>query len=73
MFTPDREHIHHVLLSLGLGEKRTLLLLYLVTALLGGIALLIATGPRIAGVFIAVLGAACFLLLIGRRGPADRG
>lgn len=73
MFTPDREHIHHVLLSLGLDEKRTLLLLYLVTALLGGIALLIATGPRIAGVFIAVLGAACFLLLLGRRGPADRG
>ena len=35
---PDKEHLHHRLLDLGLNQKQTVLLLYFVTVLLGIIA-----------------------------------
>ncbi len=71
IFEADRRHIHHRLLSLGLGYRRTVVLLYLVSALLGGIALLLATGPRMSALFIVTLVAACFLLFFsGRRGSS---
>ncbi len=34
-FEPDRGHLHHRVLDLGLGQKRTVLFLYLVNSLLG--------------------------------------
>ena len=36
---PDRQHIHHRLLALGLSTRRTVALLYLVTLLLSALAL----------------------------------
>lgn len=39
---PDRQHIHHRLLALGLSPRRTVLLLYTVTMLLSALALLTA-------------------------------
>jgi UDP-GlcNAc:undecaprenyl-phosphate GlcNAc-1-phosphate transferase len=42
IFEPDRRHIHHRLLALGLSARRTVALLYLVTLLLSVIALLTA-------------------------------
>lgn len=35
MFLPDRDHIHHRLLALGLTHRKAVLLLYLVTSALG--------------------------------------
>jgi UDP-GlcNAc:undecaprenyl-phosphate GlcNAc-1-phosphate transferase len=66
LFEADRGHVHHLLLSLGLGERRTLLLLYLVTALAGGVALFLARAPRISFVFIGLLTLACAALLLWR-------
>jgi UDP-GlcNAc:undecaprenyl-phosphate GlcNAc-1-phosphate transferase len=67
VFEADRRHIHHVLLSLGLGHRRTLLLLYLVTAVLGATGLSLAGGPRATTLFIAVLVGLGALFLLGRR------
>jgi len=69
IFEADREHVHHRLLSLGLGYRRTVLMLYAVTALLGGLGLFLATGPRVSVVYVVVLAAVCALLFFrGRPG-----
>lgn len=39
--SPDRRHIHYALISMGLGHKRTVLILYLASILFGVCALLI--------------------------------
>ncbi|MHC4985201.1 MAG: MraY family glycosyltransferase [Planctomycetota bacterium] len=36
MLAPDRGHVHHQLLAMGLSQRRAVLLLYLVTLLAGG-------------------------------------
>lgn len=41
-FSPDRDHLHHRLIALGLSEPRVVLVTYLVTALCGGIAVWIS-------------------------------
>ncbi|MFO7637690.1 MAG: MraY family glycosyltransferase [bacterium] len=66
-FEADREHVHHFLLSLGLGERRTLFLLYLVSALSGGLALFLADAPRWVFAFLGLGALGCFALLF-RRG-----
>jgi len=71
IFKADREHIHHVLLSLGLGHRRTVVLMYLIAILLGGLGLFLATGPRLSVVFVVILGLASFLLLFERRSGRD--
>ena len=38
-FTPDRGHIHHRLLDLGLSHRQTVLLIYAICAALGALAL----------------------------------
>lgn len=67
LFKADRAHIHHILLSLGLGPRRTVLLLWLGTAVLGGIGFLVSDAPRLAFALpgLLVLG---FLILLLRRG-----
>ena len=42
---PDREHIHHRLLAMGWSVRRTVLLLYGVTAILSALALATADVP----------------------------
>jgi len=67
VFEADRRHIHHLLLGLGLGPRRTLVLLYLLTAVLGAIGLSLAGGPRTAALLIAVLVGLGALFVLGRR------
>ena len=55
----DRRHIHHALISMGLGHKRTVLTLYLACIVFGVCALLI-TFER-GEVTILVLGAMCII------------
>jgi len=38
-FTPDKEHIHHRLLELGLNQTQAVLLIYLASSLLGIVAI----------------------------------
>jgi len=40
----DRQHIHHVLLSMGLTHRRAVLVMYIACATLGGAAVLISAG-----------------------------
>lgn len=55
IFEPDRGHLHHRLLGAGLSQRRAVLLIYGMSALLGGIALHLA-GARWAIPIIAVSG-----------------
>jgi UDP-GlcNAc:undecaprenyl-phosphate GlcNAc-1-phosphate transferase len=57
-FSPDRGHIHHRLLDLGLGHRSTVLLIYAICAGLGLLSLLVSTSAG----FYTFLGA---LLLLG--------
>ncbi|HEX5823437.1 MAG TPA: MraY family glycosyltransferase [Candidatus Limnocylindrales bacterium] len=66
-FTPDRGHIHHRLLDLGLSHRQTVLLIYAVCAGLGALAMLLSGATQLyafAGVFVA----SGFVLLILARG-----
>lgn len=52
--SPDRQHIHHVLLSMGYSQRRAVFVLYLATLVFGAAALLITIGRS--EVTILVLG-----------------
>ena len=63
-FAPDRGHFHHRLLDVGLSHTRAVFLIYVITALLGAIALLASGQAQVlafAAVFIA-LGVAALVL-----------
>lgn len=58
-FSPDRGHIHHRLLDLGLSQRRAVLALYSVTAGVATLALcmLVTRDATTVGVFVALLAA----------------
>jgi UDP-GlcNAc:undecaprenyl-phosphate GlcNAc-1-phosphate transferase len=69
-FSPDRGHIHHRLLELGLSHRRTVLLIYVVCATLGLMSLLVSSAT---GVFtflgaLVLFGAVAFVLARDRSG-----
>jgi UDP-GlcNAc:undecaprenyl-phosphate GlcNAc-1-phosphate transferase len=69
-FTPDRGHIHHRLLDLGLSHRSTVILIYLVCAALGLMSLLVSSAIGV----LAFLGALVVLGLIAfalRRDPTE--
>jgi UDP-GlcNAc:undecaprenyl-phosphate GlcNAc-1-phosphate transferase len=54
-FKPDRNHIHHRLLDVGLSHTQTVLLIYAICGVLGALALVLSgTGQMYAflGVFV---------------------
>lgn len=62
MFRPDSSHIHHQLLSLGLSHRNTVFVLYFVSAVFAGGALVISqSSQNNAIIVILVLGAALLL------------
>jgi len=68
IFEADQRHIHHVLLATGLGPRRTLILLYSVTAVLGATGLVLAGGPRNVVLLVAVSVGLGALFLMRSRG-----
>ncbi|AEG60296.1 MraY family glycosyltransferase [Desulforamulus ruminis] len=70
---PDREHLHHRLLELGLNHRQAVLAIYGVNTVLGGIAILLtmlAQGPAlilVEGVLLAAIVVANQLGIIGKR------
>jgi UDP-GlcNAc:undecaprenyl-phosphate GlcNAc-1-phosphate transferase len=46
IFTADREHIHHVLLSYGYSHQKTVIVLYIICLFFGTMAFLFATFNR---------------------------
>jgi UDP-GlcNAc:undecaprenyl-phosphate GlcNAc-1-phosphate transferase len=69
-FTPDRGHIHHRLLDLGLSHRSTVLLIYVVCAGLGLMSLVVSSAIGIIAFLgaLVVLGVIAFLL---RRDPSE--
>lgn len=68
-FSPDRGHIHHRLLDLGLSHRSTVLLIYLVCATLGLMSLLVSSETGVLTFFgaLVVFGIVGFAL---RRDPS---
>ena len=69
-FSPDRSHIHHLLLDLGLSHRTTVLLIYAVCATLGLMSLFVSSTTGV----IAFVGALVVLGLVAfalRRGPSE--
>jgi UDP-GlcNAc:undecaprenyl-phosphate GlcNAc-1-phosphate transferase len=63
-FSPDRGHIHHRLLDLGLSHRSTVLLIYAICATLGMMSLLVSSSIGILAFFgaLIVLGVVAFVL-----------
>lgn len=55
-FSPDRGHIHHRLLDLGLSHRSTVLLIYLVCATLGLMSLLVSAATGVLAFLVALVG-----------------
>jgi UDP-GlcNAc:undecaprenyl-phosphate GlcNAc-1-phosphate transferase len=70
-FTPDRSHIHHRLLDLGLSHRNTVLVIYAICAGLGVMSLLLQ-GETQAYAFISVFILSGLLLFGPTRGAFDR-
>jgi UDP-GlcNAc:undecaprenyl-phosphate/decaprenyl-phosphate GlcNAc-1-phosphate transferase len=69
-FSPDRGHIHHRLLDLGLSHRSTVLLIYVVCATLGLMSLLVSSATGVVAFIgaLVVFGVVAFLL---RRDAPD--
>jgi UDP-GlcNAc:undecaprenyl-phosphate GlcNAc-1-phosphate transferase len=66
-FSPDRGHLHHRLLDIGLSHRQTVLLIYAICIGLGALAMLLSGATQLyafAGVFVA----SGFILFILARG-----
>jgi UDP-GlcNAc:undecaprenyl-phosphate GlcNAc-1-phosphate transferase len=63
-FTPDRGHIHHRLLDVGLGHRGTVLLIYAICASLGVMSLVVSTATQVYAFLgaLVVFGLVLFLL-----------
>ena len=74
-FHPDRGHIHHRLLALGLTQKQAVAVLYAASGILGAAAVLLAANAAIR--FWLLLGAVTLAfgiwlyIFAGHRFPAD--
>jgi UDP-GlcNAc:undecaprenyl-phosphate GlcNAc-1-phosphate transferase len=70
-FSPDRQHIHHRLLDLGLSHRQTVLLIYGLCAALAVLALLL-TGASQLYAFLGVFIASGLVLFLPTRGDFGR-
>ena len=70
-FAPDRSHIHHRLLDLGLSHRDTVLVIYAICAALGIIAMLVSDVTQ-AYAFISVFILSGLVLFGPTRGAFDR-
>lgn len=69
-FTPDRGHIHHRLLDLGLGHRGTVVLIYVICAILGVLSLVASTATQVYAFLGALVGFGVVLFLL-TRGPRE--
>ncbi|HTC85095.1 MAG TPA: MraY family glycosyltransferase [Candidatus Acidoferrum sp.] len=67
-FTPDRGHIHHRLLDLGLSHRQTVLFIYGICILLGVLSLVLTVFQQVTAFVLFVLLSGVVLFVITRRG-----
>ncbi|MDK6598593.1 undecaprenyl/decaprenyl-phosphate alpha-N-acetylglucosaminyl 1-phosphate transferase, partial [Aerococcus urinae] len=53
-YTPDKRHLHHRLLSLGLTHRGTVLVIYGISMIFAMISLLLNVSSRIGGVLLVI-------------------
>ncbi len=63
--TPDRRHIHHSLVAMGYSQRRTVLILYGISVLLGGSALVITLGRS--EVILILMGSLALITFVAMR------
>ena len=68
LFEADRRHVHHVLLARGMSPRHTVFVLYAMTALFGGAALLLVNASSQWAPFIIAAVVAVVLLACSRLG-----
>jgi UDP-GlcNAc:undecaprenyl-phosphate GlcNAc-1-phosphate transferase len=71
-FAPDRTHIHHRLLEVGLSHRNTVLVIYAICAGLGAIALLVPIVSAQLSAFLAVFVVSGLILFAPTRGGFRR-
>jgi UDP-GlcNAc:undecaprenyl-phosphate GlcNAc-1-phosphate transferase len=69
-FTPDRKHIHHRLLDLGLSHRQTVVLIYGICTALGVLSLVLSGANQVYA-FLGVLVGFGLVLLLLTRGEAE--
>jgi UDP-GlcNAc:undecaprenyl-phosphate GlcNAc-1-phosphate transferase len=69
-FSPDRGHIHHLLLDLGLSHRSTVLLIYLVCVTLGLMSLLVSSATGVLAFAAALVGFGVVAFVL-RRDPSS--
>ncbi len=69
-FTPDRGHIHHRLLDLGLSHRATVLLIYAICVALGALSLVVSTATQVYA-FLGALVSFGVVLFLLTRGPRE--
>jgi len=69
-FTPDRKHIHHRLLDLGLSHRQTVVLIYAICTGLGALSLVLSGANQVYA-FLGVLVGFGLVLLFLTRGEAE--
>ena len=72
-FSPDRGHIHHRLLDLGLGHRQTVLAIYGICILLALLTFLLESNGQLYAFLAIVLGFGLVLLVITRRTREEEG
>jgi len=66
-FAPDRGHIHHRLLDVGLSHRSTVLLIYVMCATLGLMSLVVPVSTGLLAFVAAVVGFGALVFMLGRR------
>src|SRR3712207_43560 len=70
-FTPDRGHIHHRLLDLGLSHRQTVVLIYGICAALGVLSLVLSGANQIYAFLGVLVGTGVILLFLAWGGFSD--
>jgi UDP-GlcNAc:undecaprenyl-phosphate GlcNAc-1-phosphate transferase len=70
-FSPDRGHIHHRLLDLGLSHRQTVLLIYGICILLAVLTFLLSGTGQLYAFLAIVVGFGIVLLILTRRAPEE--
>jgi UDP-GlcNAc:undecaprenyl-phosphate GlcNAc-1-phosphate transferase len=70
-FSPDRGHIHHRLLDVGLSHRNTVLLIYAMCATLGLMSLVVSVSTGLYAFLAVLVGFGLLLFALGRRADAE--
>ena len=69
-FKHDKKHLHHLLLSLGFGQRRVALFYWIISAILGALSLVLSSQGKLFAIIMLVIiawGTILFLHLLIRK------